>query len=138
MKKFNRVLAYVKPYLGYAGLNFFFNILTIIFSLLNFALLIPFLNLLFGVTELVTVKPEFHLSTQGLLDYLNYYISQIIITSGKIDALIFICVTILTSFFLRNASRFLAMYFMAGVRVGAIKGIRNDVYHKMLILPISF
>ncbi len=138
MKKFNRVLAYVKPYLGYAGLNFFFNILTIVFSLLNFALLIPFLNLLFGVTELVTVKPEFHLSTQGLLDYLNYYISQIIITSGKIDALIFICVTILTSFFLRNASRFLAMYFMAGVRVGAIKGIRNDVYHKMLILPISF
>ena len=138
MKKFNRILAYIKPYWGYAGLNFFFNILTIVFSLLNFALLIPFLNLLFGVTELVTEKPVFHLSTQGLLDYLNYYISQIIITSGKIDALVFICITILAAFFMRNASRFLALYFMARVRIGAIKGIRNDIYRKMLILPISF
>ncbi len=138
MKKFYRVLAYVKPYTGYAGLNIFFNILTIIFSVLNFALLIPFLNLLFGVNELVTVKPDFHLSVQGFLDFLNYYISHIIITKGKVDALIFICVTILTSFFLRNFSRFMAMYFMDGIRVGAIKDIRNDVYAKLVILPISF
>ncbi len=138
MKKFYRVLEYVKPYTGQAALNIFFNLLTIIFSVLNFALLIPFLNLLFGVNELVTVKPEFHLSTQGFLDFLNYYISQIIINKGKIDALIFICIAILGSFFMRNFSRFMAMYFMAGVRVGAVKGIRNDIYRKLLILPISF
>jgi subfamily B ATP-binding cassette protein MsbA len=138
MKKFYRVLVYVKPYLGYAGLNVIANIFTIVFSLLNFALLIPFLNLLFGVNDLVTVKPEFNLSTQGLLEYLNYYISQIIIDNGKIEALVFICVIILFAFFMRNLSRFFAMYFMAGVRVGAIKGIRNDIYKKMLILPVSF
>ncbi len=138
MKKFNRILSYIKPYLGYAGLNVFFNILTIIFSLLNFALLIPFLNLLFGVTELVTEKPEFKLTTQGLLDSLNYHISQIIIHEGRLDALVFICLLILVTFFFRNVSRFLAMFFMAKVRIGAIKGIRNDVYRKLLILPISF
>jgi subfamily B ATP-binding cassette protein MsbA len=138
MKKFYRVLVYVKPYLGYAGLNVIANIFTIVFSLLNFALLIPFLNLLFGVNDLVTVKPEFNLSTQGLLEYLNYYISQIIIDNGKIEALVFICIIILFAFFMRNLSRFFAMYFMAGVRVGAIKGIRNDIYKKMLILPVSF
>ena len=138
MKKFYRVLSYIKPYLGYAGLNTLFNILTIIFSVLNFALLIPFLNLLFGVNDLVTTKPEFTFSTQGLLDYLNYNISQIIITQGKIDALVYICITILIAFFLRNLSRFFAMYFMAGVRIGAVKGIRNDIYKKMLILPVAF
>ena len=72
MKKFYRILAYTKPYLGYAGLNTLANLFTIVFSLMNFALLIPFLNLLFGVSDLVTVKPEFHMSTQGLLQSLNY------------------------------------------------------------------
>jgi len=138
VKKFKRILSYIKPYTGYAGLNVFFNLLTIIFSVLNFALLIPFLNLLFGVTQLVTEKPEFRLTTQGLLDSLNYHISQIIIHQGRIDALVFICLLILISFFLRNISRFLAMFFMAKVRIGAIKGIRNDIYRKILILPISF
>jgi subfamily B ATP-binding cassette protein MsbA len=138
MKKFYRILAYIKPYLGYAGLNVIFNILTIIFSLLNFALLIPFLNLLFGVNELVTTKPELTFSTQGMLEYLNYYISQIILTQGKIEALVFICITILIAFFLRNFARFFAMYFMAAVRIGAVRGIRNDIYNKMLVLPIAF
>ena len=138
MKKFYRILAYIKPYLGYAGLNVIFNILTIIFSLLNFALLIPFLNLLFGVNELVTTKPEFTFSTQGMLEYLNYYISQIILTQGKIEALVFICITILIAFFLRNLARFFAMYFMAAVRIGAVRGIRNDIYNKMIVLPIAF
>ena len=138
MKKFYRVLSYIKPYLGYAGLNTLFNILTILFSVLNFALLIPFLNLLFGVNDLVTTKPVFTFSTQGLLDYLNYNISQIIISQGKIEALVYICITILIAFFLRNLSRFFAMYFMAGVRIGAVKGIRNDIYKKMLILPVAF
>lgn len=138
MKKFYRILAYTKPYLGYAGLNTVANIFTVVFSLMNFALLIPFLNLLFGVSDLVTVKPEFHMSTQGLLQSLNYYISHIIITQGKMEALVFICVIILVSFLLRNLFRFLAMYFMVGLRMGAVKDIRNDVYNKLLILPVAF
>ncbi len=138
MKKFYRILAYTKPYWGYAGLNILFNILTVVFSLFSFTLLIPFLNLLFGINDLVTVKPEFHFTTQGILDFLNYHISQIIIRHGKIDALIFICLIILSSFLTRNLSRFFAMYFMANVRIGAVKGIRNDVYSKLLILPLSF
>ncbi|PJB58649.1 MAG: antibiotic ABC transporter ATP-binding protein, partial [Bacteroidetes bacterium CG_4_9_14_3_um_filter_41_19] len=59
MKNFYRILDYIKPELPYAGLNVLFNLLTIAFSLFSFALLIPFLNLLFGIEDLVTVKPEF-------------------------------------------------------------------------------
>jgi subfamily B ATP-binding cassette protein MsbA len=138
MKKFYRVLSYIKPYKGYAVLNVLFNVLTIAFSLFSFTLLVPFLNLLFGQDELVTVKPELALNTRGFLDYLNYHISQIIISEGKVQALIYICVVIVVAFLLRNVSRFFAMYFMANVRVGAIKGIRNAIYNKILILPLSF
>ncbi|MCF6170506.1 MAG: ABC transporter ATP-binding protein/permease [Bacteroidales bacterium] len=138
MKKFYRVLVYIKPYLGYAGLNVVFNIFTIIFSLFSFALLIPFLNLLFGINELVTVKPELGFSTGAFLDYLNYEISNVILSEGKIQALVYICLILIGAFFFRNLARFFAMYYMANVRIGAVKGIRNDIYKKLLILPLSF
>jgi len=138
MKKFYRVLAYIKPYKGYAGLNILFNILTVLFSLFSFTLLVPFLNLLFGQEELVNIKPELELNTRSFLDYLNYEISQIIITQGKVQALIYICIVILVAFFFRNLARFMAMYYMANVRIGAIKGIRNSIYTKLLILPLAF
>ena len=138
MKKFYRVLSYIKPYWAYAGLNVIFNLLTVVFSLFSFALLIPFLNLLFGINELVTEKPEFILSTDALLNFLNYHISHIIVNQGKMTALVYICAVILGAFFFRNLARFFAMYFMANVRIGAVRGMRNDIFSKLLILPLSF
>lgn len=138
MKKFYRVLSYIKPYKGYAGLNILFNLLTTVFSLFSFTLLVPFLNLLFGQEELVNVKPEFEYTTRSFLDLLNYEISQVIITQGKTQALIYICIVILVAFFFRNLARFMALYYMANVRIGAIKGIRNAIYKKLLILPLAF
>ena len=137
-RKYLRILAYVKPYGYYAVLNVIFNFLVIVFSLVSFVMLIPFLNLLFGIEKLVEVKPELTMSPQSLLDYLNYFISQIILSKGKIDALIFICLFLLGSFFLRNMFRFLAMYFLANVRIGAIQIIRNETYKKLTYCPFRF
>ncbi|MBN2639262.1 MAG: ATP-binding cassette domain-containing protein [Bacteroidales bacterium] len=138
MKKFSRVLAYTLPYWVPTLLNIIFNLLTVLFSLFSFALLIPFLNLLFGINELVTVRPDLHFSTKSALNYLNYYVSQIISQYGKIEALIFICGIILASFLLRNLGRFFAMYFIATTRTKSIQDIRNDIYSKLTILPLSF
>lgn len=138
MKKFYRVLSFAKPYWGYASLNVFFNLLTTLFSLFSFALLVPFLNLLFGTEKLVSERPAFSFSSDALLGNLNYEISKIIIESGQIDALIFICIVLVTAFFLRNFARFMASFFMANVRVGAVQDMRNSIYKKILILPLSF
>ena len=137
-KKYLRILAFVKPYWKYALLNVIFNLLVIVFSLVSFVMLIPFLNLLFGIEKLVETKPELSFTPESALEYLNYLISQIIISKGKVEALIFICLFLLGTFFLRNLFRFLAMFFLANVRIGAVKGIRNDIYKKILILPLSF
>jgi len=138
MKKFLRILAYIKPYWVHAMLNVISNIMVILFSLVTFVMLIPFLNLLFGIEALVVTKPEFHFSAESVMGYLNYYISQIIIDKGKVDALIFICLFLLTTFFFRNLFRFLAMFFLAKVRGHAVRDIRNEIYHKILILPLSY
>ena len=134
-----RIFGYVLPYWVYLLLNVFFNLLTIFFSLFSFALLVPFLNLLFK-TEAVEVvaKPEFSLSSDYLMGYLNYYMSNLIHDHGQRYALVFICLVLLVAFFFRNLGRFFAYYTMAKVRVGTIKDLRNELYHKILVLPLSF
>jgi len=138
MRKYLRILAYIRPFTGAALLNVLFNLMVILFSLVSFVMLIPFLNLLFGIEKLVETPPEFSLSPEVLMESLNYYISKIIITRGEVQALIFICLFLLGTFFFRNLFRFLAMYFLAKVRIGALRDIRNDLYNKLLILPLSF
>lgn len=137
-RNFRRIMHYVKPYWFSVMMNIFFNILAIVFSLFSFSMIVPFLNLLFNPEKLVTVKPEFALDTDSLLAMLDYYVSYIIQMKGQETALIFICLLLVVAFFLRNITTYFALYFMVGARAGTIKDIRNDLYKKIMILPLSF
>ena len=137
-KNFRRILHYVKPYWFGVLMNVVFNILAIVFSLFSFSMIVPFLNLLFNPENLTTVKPEFALDTDTLLSLLDYYVSFIIIEKGQATALIFICLLLVIAFFLRNITSYFALYFMVGARAGTIRDIRNDIYRKTMILPLSF
>jgi subfamily B ATP-binding cassette protein MsbA len=101
-------------------------------------MLAPFLSLLFEKEQLVTQAPEFSFSSDALIEYLNYIMSKMIIEQGKLDALFFICVILLIAFFLRNFARYMAMFVLAKVRIGAIKNLRKEIYSKLLILPLAF
>ncbi len=137
-KNFRRILHYIKPYWFSVMMNIVFNILSIIFSLFSFSMIVPFLNLLFNPENLTTVKPEFALDTDALLGMLDYYVSYIIIAKGQAAALVFICILLVVAFFLRNITTYFALYFMVGARAGTLRDIRNDLYHKIMILPLSF
>ena len=137
-RNFRRILHYVKPYWFSIMMNIVFNILAIVFSLFSFSMIVPFLNLLFNPENLTTVKPEFALDTDTLLAMLDYYVSYIIILKGQSTALVFICLLLVIAFFLRNITTYFALYFMVGARAGTIKDIRNDLYRKIMILPLSF
>ena len=137
-RNFRRIMHYVKPYWFSVLMNIVFNILSIVFSLFSFSMIVPFLNLLFNPGNLVSVKPEFALDTDTLLEMLNYYVSEIIRNYGQANALIFICVLLVVAFFLRNITTYFALYFMVGARAGTIQDLRNDLYKKIMILPLSF
>lgn len=137
-RNLRRILHYVKPYWFSILMNIVFNILAILFSLFSFSMIVPFLNLLFNPDNLTTVRPEFALDTDSLLAILDYYVSYIIILKGQETALIFICALLVIAFFLRNITTYFALYFMVGARAGTIKDIRNDLYEKIMILPLSF
>ena len=144
MKRFLHILGSVRGYWKYAALNIFFNILSVIFSLFSLTLIAPFLNLLFITKEteykniLVKGVPVLTLSVDSIKDTFYYHLSSVIVEKGKLNALIFICVLVVSIIFLKNIFRYLGMFFMANVRNGVVMDLRNAMYRKILILPLSY
>ncbi len=138
MKNLLRILSYIRKYLGIASLNVLFNVLTVVFSLFSVIMIVPFLQLLFGKIPFVVEKPEFQLTAQYILGYLKYILSIEISTNGQLVALVKFCIGIALLFFFKNLFRFLALYFLAPVRSGAVRDIRDELYAKILSLPLSY
>lgn len=138
MKGYIKFLLYAKPYKGLAALNVLFNIFSIIFSLFSIALIFPFLGLLFGKTALVLTKPELTLNATSLNNYFSYYLSELIRNEGPESALIFICGLLVSTIFLKNLFRYLALFFMVSLRNNVVSDLRESLYKHILVLPLSY
>ena len=140
MSYFTRVLKYGVDYFYYALLNVFFNILYAIFSALAFVSFIPMLDVLFKQTEKVYSKPNY----TGIGDireyaenYFNYYLSNQLETD--ISSTLILVVSIVIFFFLmKNIFNYLALYNITFVKNGLLKNLRENLYSKVLNMPISY
>ncbi|MCX6294994.1 MAG: ABC transporter ATP-binding protein [Bacteroidetes bacterium] len=143
MKKFFGVLRYVKGYWRYAIWNIIFNVLSVVFSLFSILMLLPFLKVLFSndpnaLKAIAEKKPVWHFSTGGFLDQLNYSLAKGAEDHGKISVLIWICLFTAATIFLKNLFRYLAMYFLAPLRNGVVRDMRNKIFNKSLDLSLSY
>src|ERR1041385_716774 len=144
MKNFFGVLKYVKGYWRYGTWNIIFNILSVIFGLFSLTMVKPFLDL---ITEkdpnvysriLSQGEPKFGASVKSLTDYLNYHLSGLIFHDGRMKALVIICVSGGIIFFFKALFRYLGMFFLAPIRNGVVKDLRNSIFKKSLDLPLSY
>jgi subfamily B ATP-binding cassette protein MsbA len=139
MKDFLKIIKFIIPYKFYAGLNILFNILSTIFSLFSFALAIPFLGILFKTQALVTNKIPLDLGNVSSIQHnFNYWLSQIIVERGEINALVIIGIIVIIATFFKTLTMYLANHFMVPIRNGAVKDIRNLLFDKVISLPISY
>lgn len=139
MKSFlNIIRIYVKPYKGFAFLNIGFNLLGVIFSLASMILIGPFLQVLFGTQDLVDHQVPWEWSKAAIENNFNYKVGQIIAENGAQTALLTISIILVLMFFLKTTNVYLANFFMAPIRNGVVKDIRNKVYKKIIDLPIGF
>lgn len=154
MTKLFSVFKYIKGYWKYAGRNIFFNVLFSVFSVFSITLIIPFLDLLFQqdvskykeyVSSFAADSPQ--LSIAYLKDWFYATMSGLIVKDGldpdqlikgKMEALILICVSIVILTFLKNLCRYMAMYYLAPIRNGVVRDLRNKMYHKALNLSLSY
>lgn len=143
MNYFKQIFRFALPYKIYGILNIIANIFYALFSALSFVALIPMLKVLFDDTNLKPIrsKPIY----DGILtlkdffvDSLNYYIAHAIEDEGKFQVLTYMIIVIISIFLLKNIFNYLAMYFITFLRNGVLRDLRNELYSKIVTLPISF
>ena len=140
MNYFRKIIYFAIPYKKFAFLNIFFNILYAIFSALSFLALIPMLDVLFNTTKVVHEVPKYDgiiNLKEFLINSLNYYISESVISNPEEALLIAICLIILL-FFLKNLFNYLALFFITFLRNGILKDLREKLYEKSIKQSISF
>ncbi len=133
---------YVKPYKKFAFLSIFSNVLYALFSTLSFVVFVPLLNILFEKEKREAVsKPVW----QGIMhlkayvnEYLNYHWVSFINEHGYVQALTVIMILVAVIILLKNLFNYLAMFFMTFLRYGVLKDMRDDMYEKVVSLPVSF
>ncbi len=138
MNQYSRIIKYLFPYKWHVFINIFSNLLGAIFSLFSLAMLIPFLQLLFGNVPLVETKPVLELTTESVTQNLNYILSHLIKTYDKASALLFVIALVLIASFLKNFFTYLALYHLAPIRSGVLRDIRNALYLKIIDLPLGY
>ena len=138
MSNFSRIVRYLRPYRSLAVLNFVFNALSAIFSLFSIVMVIPLLQLIFNQVPEVTERPAVGVTARSLLEYVKFLLSTEKRLHGAESALIYVCIAIIVVFFLKNLFRYLALRVLSPIRTGVMHDIRNDIFRKLLSLPLSY
>lgn len=144
MKKLFSVLKYTRDYKNYTALNILFNVFFSIFSVFSISLTIPFLELIFknDAASYQTIidkgLPVFNFGMKGVTDWAYYQMSILIVEQGKAHTLMLICIVVFLATLLKNMSRYFAMFFLAPIRNGVVRDLRNRMMKKSLELPLSY
>lgn len=139
MKELTAFNKYLKNYKGEIALNIIFNIIYVVLGVFSLTVVMPFLDIIFHPERGVTTMPTFGLNIDFLKDFLNYLVtSQISKYDSKEAGLIFLAILTTLVFLLKNLFRFLAQYFLAPIRNGVVRDIRNELNEKVLQLPLSY
>ncbi len=103
---------------------------------ISIPIIIPFFQILFG-----RVKPSGEpvaFSVNNIQSWLEYVFGRLVEVYSQETALLIVCVTFVAIFFLKNLFRYLSLVFMARVRNGIVRDVRNAVYQKYMHLPLAY
>ena len=145
MKEFlQRMRRFVSPYKKYVSWAIILNILSAIFNVFSFSLLIPILNILFktGAQEKVYQYMDWEWSVDSLketaINNFYYYVNLLIDTYGPTTTLLFLGLFLAGMTFLKTACYFGSTAVMVPLRTGIVRDIRTMVYSKVTYLPLGF
>ena len=133
-----RILAYLRHFPAQITLNVLFNLLHILCSLGAYVLIIPFVELMFGLNGVPEAEPEFAFNQKQMVDWAFWHLYQYKAVHGIWGCLIIVAAGYVGCSLLSNFFRFMAQVFLGLIRNGLIEYLRNDIYHKVTILPVAF
>ena len=135
---------FVPPYKMQMGLNILFNLLSTILSLFSFAAIIPVLRILFGLTAVDVQWTDLH-TVSGLQDTLAalrsnlyYLLNDQIALHGASYVLLILGLFLVVMTGLKCTAAWLANYYMVPIRTGVLRDLRQQLYDKILSLPMGY
>ena len=143
MKEFLQLMRrFVSPYKKYIGWAILLNILSAVFNVFSFTLLIPILDILFKTGENNKVYEYMEWGTAGFKDVainnFYYYVSQMIQDNGPTTALLFLGLFLALMTLFKTSCYFASSAVMIPLRTGVVRDIRIMVYAKVMRLPMGF
>jgi len=142
MREFFRILrTYVSPYKKNLIWSIILTIFSAIFNIFSFALIIPILQILFGMDN--TVYEFMPWDGPGemkdiVMNNMYFYVTQLIDTVGGSMTLMYLGLFMLTITVLKTACYFGSSAVMVPMRSGIIRDIRIQMYNKLMGLPLKF
>ena len=141
MKAFWRVLKrFAAPYRKYLGGSLILNLLSAVFNIFSFALLIPILNILFKMDQTVYefMPWDGMPSKEQIMNNFYYGVSSMIDKWGGSTALLFLGLIFAGMTVLKTSCYFASSAVMIPLRTGIVRDIRVMVYNKLLSLPMGY
>nr|QIM10875.1 ABC transporter ATP-binding protein [uncultured Muribaculaceae bacterium] len=131
---------FARPYKWNVVWSVLFNFLTTFFTLFSFAFIMPILKILFGIDS---TRYEFMEWGSGdlkdvLLNNFYWYVTSLISEYGSSLTLALLAVMLIGGTFLKVITAYFSEYFIIPLRNGVVRDIRNQMYKKLLSLPIGF
>ena len=143
MKSYLEIFRYTIKYRLHTFLVVLCNMFFVVFNLLSLVLFIPVLQLIFKKPESIefVAKPEFHWGIPELFlyvkDYYNFTMTSMV-KNNPLDALLFVCVSVMLTFFFKNLFRYGAVWFQSELRMAVVRDIRNKLFTKSMSLPLAY
>ena len=141
MKAFwNMLRRYVSPYSKYLGGSVLMNVLSAVFNIFSFALIIPVLRIIFQMDS--TVYEFIPWGTGDLMKTLannfNWFVSQYNVEHGPVVTLVSLSAVMILMTALKTACYFGSTAVMVPLRTGIVKDMRMEIYNKIFSLPLGF
>ena len=133
---------YALPYKGYLAGAVVLNILSAIFNIFSFAVIVPLLNILFRLDTaqyaFIPWGTEGYSFKDTLVNNAYWLVSDFSAQHGAVTALLLLCAVMIFFTALKTSCYFGSAAVMIPIRTGIVKDIRNRIYNKILNLPIGF
>ncbi len=140
MGTFKRILSYAKPYSRFWPSYLILSIFSVVFGVVNYALIEPLLNVVFepNAVEKYTAIPEFSLSVDYFYGVFQYYLTKALEAHGILRALLFVCIILVATSLLSNITRFLSQKVLVNMKTYVMRNIRADLFHKITRLNVDY
>ena len=140
MKLFQRVLSYARPLGRDIPGYLLLSVLSVVFGVVNYALLGPLLTVLFDneAAAGAVARPEAAFSLDFVTGWFAWLLSSVIRSGGVLRGLLLVCGAIVLSCLLANVCRYLSQRIVVKLETRMMKNIRTALFARIAALPVGW